>query len=160
MLFPACSPDHRPHTEWSTFYRISLGLSSILESNLGCIQMVPSLTTVVFSRRFRRKSRLLQWLVFFRQFNAKRPLFVHWCTFTNFYHMYLVHHFVLRIQSTTHPKPLTWDNQSRMCGKGVGLGIFIWSRKMALFLTIFGLILAMFLTSQPYDFDAIAHIGL
>ena len=24
----------------------------------------------VFSRRFRRKSRLLQWLVFFRQFNA------------------------------------------------------------------------------------------
>ena len=29
-----------------------------------------------------------------------------------------------------------------------------------LFLAIFGLILAMFLTSQPYDFDAIAHIGL
>ena len=28
------------------------------------------------------------------------------------------------------------------------------------FLAIFGLILAMFLTSQPYDFDAIAHIGL
>ena len=28
------------------------------------------------------------------------------------------------------------------------------------FLTIFGLILAMFLTSQQYDFDAIAHIGL
>ena len=47
-----------------------------------------------------------------------------------------------------------------MCGKGVGLGIFFWSQKMALFLTIFGLILAMFLTSQPYDFDAIAHIGL
>ena len=32
---------------------------------------------VNFSRRFRRKSRFLQWLVFFRQFNAKRPLFVH-----------------------------------------------------------------------------------
>ena len=32
---------------------------------------------VLFSRRFRRKSRLFQWLVFFRQFNAKRPLFVH-----------------------------------------------------------------------------------
>ena len=29
-----------------------------------------------------------------------------------------------------------------------------------LFLAIFGLILAMFLISQPYDFDAIAHIGL
>ena len=28
------------------------------------------------------------------------------------------------------------------------------------FLAIFGLILAMFLTSQPYDFDTIAHIGL
>ena len=33
------------------------------------------------------------------------------------------------------------------------------SRKTA-FLAIFGLILAMFLTSQPYDFDASAHIGL
>ena len=28
------------------------------------------------------------------------------------------------------------------------------------FLAIFGLSLAMFLTSQRYDFDAIAHIGL
>ena len=28
------------------------------------------------------------------------------------------------------------------------------------FLAIFGPILAMFLTSQKYDFDAIAHIGL
>ena len=50
-------------------------------------------------------------------------------------------------------------NQSRMCGKGVGLGFFLKS-KNGPFLTIFGLILAMFLTSQPYDFDAIAHIGL
>ena len=33
------------------------------------------------------------------------------------------------------------------------------SRKMAVFLAIFGLILAMFLTSQPYDFDAFAHAG-
>ena len=32
---------------------------------------------LLFSRRFRRKSRLLQWLVFFRQFNAIGPLFVH-----------------------------------------------------------------------------------
>ena len=29
-----------------------------------------------------------------------------------------------------------------------------------LFFGYFGLILAMFLTSQPYDFHAIAHIGL
>ena len=28
------------------------------------------------------------------------------------------------------------------------------------FLAIFGLILAMYLTFQPYDFDGIAHIGL
>ena len=28
------------------------------------------------------------------------------------------------------------------------------------FLAIYGLILAMFLTSQTYNFDAIAHIGL
>ena len=32
--------------------------------------------------------------------------------------------------------------------------------KIDCFLAIFGLILAMFLTSQPYDFDSIAHIGL
>ena len=32
--------------------------------------------------------------------------------------------------------------------------------KNGCFLAIFGLILAMFLTSQPYDFDVIAHIGL
>ena len=33
------------------------------------------------------------------------------------------------------------------------------SRKMAVF-GHFGVLLAMFLTSQPYDLDAIAHIGL
>ena len=27
-----------------------------------------------------------------------------------------------------------------------------------MFLAIFGLLLAMFLTSQPYDFDATAHV--
>ena len=32
--------------------------------------------------------------------------------------------------------------------------------KNVCFLAIFGLILTMFLTSKPYDFDAIAHIGL
>ena len=31
--------------------------------------------------------------------------------------------------------------------------------KIGRFLHLFGLILAMFLTSQLYDFDAIAHIG-
>ena len=96
----------------------------------------------------------------------------------------------------------TNEHQSRICGKGVGLGLFpsdslqcqlyefteiahigayygvendcrnFRSNRMdsflrkskksknGCFLAIFGLILAMFLTSQPYDFDAIAHIGL
>ena len=31
--------------------------------------------------------------------------------------------------------------------------------KNGCFLAIFGLILAMFLTSRPYDFDAFAHAG-
>ena len=34
------------------------------------------------------------------------------------------------------------------------------SLKMTVFLAIFGLNLALFLTSQAYDLDAIAHIGL
>ena len=67
-------------------------------------------------------------------------------------------------------------NQSRICGKGVGLSLFpsdslsfesyeqfvrkSKKSKNDCFLAIFGLNLAMFLTSQPYDFDAIAHIGL
>ena len=33
------------------------------------------------------------------------------------------------------------------------------SRKMAVFLAFLGLILAMFLTFQSYDFDVIAHTG-
>ena len=33
------------------------------------------------------------------------------------------------------------------------------SKKLAVFFIIFGLTLAMFLTSQLYDFNAIAHIG-
>ena len=47
-----------------------------------------------------------------------------------------------------------------MCGKGVGLGLFPYEVEKWPFLTIFGLILTMFLTSQPYDFDAVAHKGL
>ena len=35
---------------------------------------------LVFSRRFRKKARLLQWLVFFRQFNAIGPLFLLICS--------------------------------------------------------------------------------
>ena len=67
-------------------------------------------------------------------------------------------------------------NQSRICGKGVGLSLFPSDSlsfesyeqflrkskkktKNDCFLAIFGLNLAMFLTSQPYEFNEIAHKG-
>ena len=50
---------------------------------------------LLFSRRFRRNSRLLQWLVLFRQFNTIGPLFVH--------HALLP--YVLSTSFSTHPKP-------------------------------------------------------
>ena len=66
-------------------------------------------------------------------------------------------------------------NQSRICGKGVGLSLFpsdslsfesyeqfvrkSKKSKNDCFFAIFGLNLAMFLTSQPYEFNEIAHKG-
>ena len=66
-------------------------------------------------------------------------------------------------------------NQSRICGKGVGLGLFpsdslsfesyeqfvkkSKKSKNDCFLAIFGLNVAMLLTSQPYEFNEIAHKG-
>ena len=63
-------------------------------------------------------------------------------------------------------------NQSRICCKGVGLSLspsdllsfesyeqFVKKSKNDCFLAIFGLNLAMFLTSQPYEFNEIAHKG-
>ena len=66
-------------------------------------------------------------------------------------------------------------NQSRICGKGVCLSLFpsdslsfesyeqfvrkSKKSKNDCFLAIFGLNLAMFLTSQPYEFNEIAHKG-
>ena len=41
------SPVHRPRAERSTFYRNSLGLPTLLESNLGCFQRVLLLTAIV-----------------------------------------------------------------------------------------------------------------
>ena len=41
------SPDHRPRTERSTSNGISLGLSTLLESNLGCFQRVPPSGAIV-----------------------------------------------------------------------------------------------------------------
>ena len=65
-----------------------------------------------------------------------------------------------------------FTNQSRICGKGVGLSLFpsdslsfesyeqfVKKSKNDCFLAIFGLNLAMFLTSQPYEFNEIAHKG-
>ena len=52
---------------------------------------------LVFSWRIRRKTRLLQWLVFFRQFNAIGPLFV----------PYPLLPYVLSTSFSTYPKPLT-----------------------------------------------------
>ena len=46
-----------------------------------------------FSRRFRRKTRLLHWLVFFHQFNAIGPLFVHYAILPLLCIMHLVLHF-------------------------------------------------------------------
>ena len=64
------------------------------------------------------------------------------------------------------------ENQSRICGKGVGLSLFpsdslsfesyeqfVKKSKNDCFLAILGLNLAMFLTSQPYEFNEIAHKG-
>ena len=41
------SPDHRPYTEMSTFYRTFLGLPTLLASNLWCFQRAPLLVTIV-----------------------------------------------------------------------------------------------------------------
>ena len=64
-----------------------------------CSYGIYSMKKRIFSRRFRTKSRLLQWLVFFRQFNAIGPLFVH----------YALLPYVLTTSFSPHPKHLTWD---------------------------------------------------
>ena len=51
------SPDHRPHTERSTFYRISLALPTLLESNLGCFQRIPPLATMRLIERYFLKKK-------------------------------------------------------------------------------------------------------
>ena len=73
------------------FYTPNWKLSSFLQKKQ-CRK-----TVGLFSRRFRRKSRLLQWLVFFSSIQRETSTF---CALmhTNFYHMYLVLHFQ-RIQS-------------------------------------------------------------
>ena len=60
----------------------------------------------VFSRRFRRKSRLLQWLVFFLS-SVQRVT----STFCALMHIYQLLPYVLSTSFSTHPKPLTWDKK-------------------------------------------------
>ena len=55
--------------------------------------------SIIFSRRFRRKSRLLQWLVFFS--SVQRALM----------HIYQFLPYVLSTSFSTHPKRLTWDKK-------------------------------------------------
>ena len=42
------SPDHRPHTGRSPFYKIFLGLPTLLASNLRCFERASPLATIVF----------------------------------------------------------------------------------------------------------------
>ena len=59
----------------------------------------------VFSRRFRRKSRLLQWLVFFSSDQRVTS------TFCALMHIYQLLPYVLSTSFSTHPKRLTWDKK-------------------------------------------------
>ena len=65
-------------------------------------QILTSLPHVrVFSRRFRRKSGLLQWLVFFSSVQRETS------TFCALMHIYQLLQYVLSTSFSTHPKPLT-----------------------------------------------------
>ena len=61
-------------------------------------------TRVIFSRRFRRKSRLLQWLVFS---SVQRVT----STFCALMHIYQLLPYVLSTSFSRHSKPLTWDKK-------------------------------------------------
>ena len=79
-------------------------------------------TNALFSRRFRRKTRLLQRLVFFRLFNAIGPLFVH----------YVHSPYVLSTSFSTHPKPLTKDKKPFQ-SRRVPLSTFFDTMRLSLF---------------------------
>ena len=64
--------------------------------------------SVVFSRRFRRKSRLLQWLVFFSSVQRVTSTF---CALMQLMHIYQLLPYVLGTSFSTHPKRLTWDKK-------------------------------------------------
>ena len=64
------SPDHRPNSESSTFYRTSLSLPTVLESNLGYFQKVPPLATIGFKAFV--VTRQLRRFGFFYFFSAVR----------------------------------------------------------------------------------------
>ena len=65
---------------------------------------LPVCSFCVFSRRFRRNTRLLQWLVFF----VSSTRSVHFLYIMHYYLMYL---YVLSASFSTHPIPLRWDKK-------------------------------------------------
>ena len=64
----------------------------------------------LFSRRFRRKSRLLQWLVFFSSVQRVTSTF---CALIQLMHIYQFLPYVLSTSFSTHSKRrLTWDKKA------------------------------------------------
>ena len=61
-----------------------------------------------FSRRFRRKSRLLQWLDFFSSVQRVTSTF---CALMQLMHIYQLLPYVLSTSFSTHPKRLTWNKK-------------------------------------------------
>ena len=61
-------------------------------------------TEFLVSRRFRRKSRLLQWLVFFSSVQRVTSTF---CALMQLMHIYQLLPYVLSTSFSTHPKRLT-----------------------------------------------------
>ena len=72
--------------------------------NLFMFILFGSLSLTVFSRRFRRKSRLLQWLVFFSSVQRVTSTF---CALIQLMHIYQLLPYVLNTSFSTHPKRLT-----------------------------------------------------
>ena len=62
----------------------------------------------VFSRCFRRKSRLLEWLVCFSSVQRVTSTF---CALRQLMHIYQLLPYVLNTSFSTHPKRLTWDKK-------------------------------------------------
>ena len=76
---------------------------------LGVSQSPKGSPFIIFSRRFRRKSRLLQWLVFFSSVQRVTSTF---CALIQLMHIYQLLPYVLNTSFPTHPKRVTWEKAS------------------------------------------------